>query len=112
MAARTETVLKRLDKDRTVAMVRFLAEAGLISQPNPVINLRGADLSGSNLKGVDLSNTDLGDTNLSDTDLTGAKLADADLRGANLTGAKLTVEQLYQMKSGAGATMPDGSKYG
>src|SRR5215208_499952 len=50
MAARTSTVLERLDKGRRLAVVRFLAEAHLISKPNPVVSLTGADLSGIDFK--------------------------------------------------------------
>ena len=47
-------------------------------------NLRGADLSGTNLSWADLRGADLRGANLSDADLRGANLSDADLRGANL----------------------------
>jgi uncharacterized protein YjbI with pentapeptide repeats len=80
--------------------------------------LRNARLKGANMQGADLH----GDTNLSQADLRnadlsgailrGATLTNADLRGANLTNAEgLSEEQLAEVKSLEGATMPNGQKY-
>ncbi len=52
-------------------------------------DLRGADLSGTNLSGTNLSWADLSGTNLSGTNLSWADLRGADLRGANLSDADL-----------------------
>jgi hypothetical protein len=47
--ARTLTVLQRLDGRRKRSVLQFLTEGGLIDRSNPVIGLRGADLSGAAL---------------------------------------------------------------
>ena len=98
MAAQTSTLMQRLDKGRTLAVVRFLAEAHLISKPNPVVSLVGADLSGIDFKGVDLNDVDLRGANLSNADLSGATAVGADLRGANLRGTLLTLAQLDEVQ--------------
>jgi len=54
--------------------------------------------------------------NLSGANLTEANLIEADLREANLSGtilerANVTPEQLKQVESLQGATMPDGTKH-
>jgi uncharacterized protein YjbI with pentapeptide repeats len=75
--------------------------------------LKGANMQGADLHGdTDLSQADLRDTDLSGANLRGATLTNADLRGANLTNAEgLSEEQLAEVKSLEGATMPDGQKY-
>jgi len=117
--ARTLTVLRRLDANRKVSLLRFLYESGLIDESNRIIDLDGADLhavdlhdvkltraalcgvdlSGADLRTVDLYEADLENANLSNANLSGAYLLDtcmlcadlqeADLRGADLQGAKL-----------------------
>src|SRR5215203_3958131 len=107
--ARTLTVLSRLDGERKARVVQFLYESGLIAKGRPVLNLRGADLSGvglgrANLRGAnlyavkligadvrwaDLRQADLGRANLSGADLGGANLRGANLRDASLAGAGL-----------------------
>jgi hypothetical protein len=47
--ARTLTVLQRLDGRRKRSVLQFLTEGGLIDRSNPVIGLRGADISGAAL---------------------------------------------------------------
>jgi len=94
--------------------------------------LWGADLRGADLGGADLSGADLRKANLSEASLVGANLAgaglsgaelygtdleEADLGGADLSGADLyranvTAGQLDAAGSLAGATLPDGSKFG
>ena len=101
-------------------------------------DLRGADLRQANLSGAYLQRADLRQANLSGADLSGANLSDAiffrtiyvprafggtiilpnsanlsgaDLSGANLSGAKFTDEQLAEVRSLEGATMPDGTKH-
>lgn len=66
---------------------------GLICVAGIVTNLRGADLRGAILEGTNLS---------------GADLSNADLRGANLTDATVTQQQLDQVSSCKGATLPQG----
>jgi uncharacterized protein YjbI with pentapeptide repeats len=87
-------------------------------------NLSGAYLYKANLSGADLHDasisclTQLDNTlhcaNLTKADLrsanlSGAVLSGANLDGANLNGARVTEEQLKEVKSLVGATMPDGS---
>ncbi len=70
----------------------------------PLVNLRGADLSGDNLRGADLSEANLSGANLSGANLSGANLSGAnlfkadllkaDLSGANLGGADLSEANL------------------
>lgn len=84
--------------------LKFLCDSKLISSPEPIINLSGADLSGTDLKNVDLrgiylSGVDLSEANLQEVDLRQADLSKANLRGAvltntNLRGAKLNQTQL------------------
>jgi uncharacterized protein YjbI with pentapeptide repeats len=84
---RTLTVLRGLDPTRKGIVLRFLREADLISKP--IINLRGADLSGANLRGADLESVTFLLTNLQGADLRGANLENVDLRRANLQDADL-----------------------
>jgi uncharacterized protein YjbI with pentapeptide repeats len=78
-------------------------------------NMGGADLHNANLSDAtlifaDLHNANLAGTNLQATDLHNVNLAGANLAGANLKDAiGLTINQLSQVKTLAGATMPDGS---
>ena len=61
--------------------------------------MREANLDGVDLRAADLSNAILFNADLSDTTL----------EGANLNKAWVTKEQLKEVKSLQGATMPDGS---
>ena len=133
---RTLTILPQLDSIRKGSVLRFLAEAGLISTTNTVVglslaNLRGADLHLAILNDVNLYNSDLRSADLRGADLSDAELIEADLyetrlgkasmqrvnltsaglAKADLSGAKVTEEQLKKVKSLKGATMPDGSKH-
>ena len=89
-------------------------------------NLRGARLAEANLSeaqliGASLRGAYLPDANLSGSDLTGAILRGAELMEANLEGADLTNSdmtaavlttlQLKRVRSLAGATLRDGTKY-
>jgi uncharacterized protein YjbI with pentapeptide repeats len=75
-------------------------------------NLRFADLQGARLDRAILQGAD----SLFLTSLQGASLWETDLQGANLAGAylletkRLTVEQLRQAESIAGAILPDGTR--
>ena len=71
--------------------------------------LASADLSYLNLRGANLRHANLREANLRRSDLIGADLAGADLSGADLTAARVTAEQLAQVGSLAGATLPDGT---
>jgi len=66
-------------------------------------DLTGADLSNVNLSNAYLRKAELNNTMLNDADLSGANLVEADLRGSNVSN-----EQLRQVKTLKGATMPDG----
>ncbi len=62
----------------------------------PLVNLRGADLSGDNLRGADLSEANLSGANLSGANLGGADLSEANLGEANLSGANLSGANLFK----------------
>ena len=77
----------------------------ILKAATEVVDLRGADLSGTNLSGTNLSWADLSGTNLSwadlrGADLRGANLSDADLRGANLSGTNLRGANLKVYQAG------------
>jgi uncharacterized protein YjbI with pentapeptide repeats len=110
--ARTLTVLTRLNADRKARVVEFLYESGLIAKDRPILDLRGANLSGAALyraipgkadlsrasplsgaaylDAADLSEADLQYANLSGADLRGTDLSGAILRGTNLRGTDLS----------------------
>jgi uncharacterized protein YjbI with pentapeptide repeats len=73
-------------------------------------DLTGANLSDANLRGADFIGSDIaamiGDS--SSADIRDANLAGVDLSGADLTDAMITEEQLAQVASLEGATMPNG----
>ena len=77
--ARTSSILRRFeqDSDRKTSLIRFLAEADVISRLK-------IDLSGINLSGAKLSGANLFGANLSRADLSGAKLSGANLSNADL----------------------------
>ena len=92
--ARTLTVLGRLDPSRQKALMQFLVEADLVQRVDgrdPIISLRGADLSDVDLRGADLSGANLYSANLSN-----AYLSEAALSGANLNNANLSNVNLYE----------------
>lgn len=122
--ARTLTALRNLDGSRKGYLIRFLWGAQLINEPNPILHIQGADLSGAvfavpneevdlsrvslandNLLGADLSHTDLQEANLSGADLScmnqSGKQICVNLTGAFLSGAKLNDANL----SGANLSM-------
>jgi len=139
--ARTLTVLGRFDPSRKRQVLRFLAEADLITsvdESDPVISLGLADLRGVNLRanilsgahlvladlryaelsGADLSFAELYSANLRGTalnnaDLSNANLSNADLSYADLSDAKgVSNEELEQQAAFLeGTTMPSGQKY-
>ena len=131
--ARTLTVLQGLDARRKGNVIEFLYESNLLGDMPfiplhgvnlndailPYARLRGAFFDGAQfhnacLTGADLSNTilyanDLSGADLRNADLSGANIAEADLSNANLLGATISIEQLAQVKSLKGATLPDGT---
>lgn len=75
-------------------------------------NLQGADLSRANLRGANLAGANLQSAWLERVQLKGAQLRDADLQRVILLGVDdLTDEQLLQVKSLWGSTMPDNVHY-
>jgi uncharacterized protein YjbI with pentapeptide repeats len=114
--ARSVTVvtLRRLGSERAADVLKFLAEAGLLTGRDGVLaeadlrgadftrapltsaNLKGANLRGAKLSGARLGAADLRETDLRRADLRAANLEDAglisaDLRGAYLSGASLSI---------------------
>jgi hypothetical protein len=127
---RTMTILPRLDATRKSSVLIFLHESGLIEKSKYIIDLRGANLSRANLRTDNLNAANLGEVDLREADLSGADLREANLGEAKLNGANLSntmlwqadlswanlsgaintaPEQLAEVKSLQGATMPDGS---
>ncbi len=124
--ARIETIttLRRLDGSHKGVIVTFLYASNLIAANSyktsfgdtvvePVIslqhvNLSEVDLSSEFLQHVDLSFTNLTKAILSQADLSGAKLDGANLTNADLTNATVTQQQLDQVLSCDGATLPKG----
>ena len=98
----TLTTLRRVDRQRTVEVVRFLAEAGLLSNEmnaGPAVNIEMFNLGGPDFRGVDLGHLSLGalgleHANFEDAHLAYANLRDADLAGANLRYADLDYANL------------------
>jgi uncharacterized protein YjbI with pentapeptide repeats len=91
---RALTTLPRLDLKRKGSVLLFLAESGLISIDDPIINLYRADLSRVQLykpwlEEVNLQETNLSEADLYEADLFAANLSKADLYEAHLIGAKL-----------------------
>lgn len=100
--ARTVSLITRLDNDRKVTVLSFLAASELISVNNPIIKLSGLDFSentlGSflsvwlvevNLSGCKLSGSTFWGSNFRYADLINADLSGADLSGADFCGANL-----------------------
>lgn len=103
--ARTSTVMQTLDADRTLTVLRFLNEAGLIGKSESSISiLAGADLRGAHLAHRDLSDLDLRGTLLNGANLNYADLHSADLRNADLRNVTLHNAILVDAKLG-GANM-------
>jgi uncharacterized protein YjbI with pentapeptide repeats len=94
--ARTVTLaaLRRVDGERKSEVVRFLAEAKLLSGRAPRVLLVSADLSNTDLAGADLKRADLSTTRLAGAFLAGADLKRADLSYTDLSSAHLQVAHL------------------
>jgi uncharacterized protein YjbI with pentapeptide repeats len=97
--AHTLEVLRQLDPDHKVGVMRFLYQTRLINNDVHVIRTTELDLHNAHLAGIDLRDTyllginmhgaDLRNTNLSDTKLNFANLDSANLAGANLQASDL-----------------------
>jgi hypothetical protein len=68
------------------------------ANPDKLLNLSDADLSGVNLRGANLKRADLTGANLQGADLIGTQFAEAELTRADLRGAKLVKADLYKTK--------------
>jgi uncharacterized protein YjbI with pentapeptide repeats len=99
----TLTVLQEVDGKGKASLLTFLHGAGLVGMQNPAVELTGADL-----RKVDLPGADLQGVNLREANLREAYLREANLYRANLLGANVTDEELADVQSLQGATMPDG----
>lgn len=107
-----------VDKYKLHNKIIDLGVADLSNANLSYTTLPGADLSGANLRvanlflanlfGASLIYTYLRGADLRDADLRGANLSNAYLHGADLRGAKLTQQQLDQVLSCTGATLPKG----
>jgi uncharacterized protein YjbI with pentapeptide repeats len=113
----TLTTLRKMDTQGKQTVVLFLRDAGLIqpsdylggSYERPIISLMRVDLSGADLSGADLTAADVRGADLSDADLSLASLSDANFSFATLRDVEgVTEEQLQQVESLEGATMPNG----
>jgi pentapeptide repeat protein len=90
--SRTITVLNRLSPERKGVVLRFLYEAGLLTQEGqdkPFVDLSLGDLSDIDLMGANLKGANLSRTNLTRSKLAWANLADADLSRSLLDDAIL-----------------------
>jgi uncharacterized protein YjbI with pentapeptide repeats len=94
--ARTVTLaaLRRLDAERKTEVVRFLAEAKLLSGRAPQVLLVFADLSNTDLAAADLERADLSTTRLAGALLVAANLKHADLSYTDLSSARLQLAHL------------------
>jgi len=97
--ARTISLLRTLDPERKLLLLRFLFDAELIQSTNPFITLTGADFSwikayrfyldAANLHGVNLNHARLGSSKLNEAYLSGASLYKARLPSSELNRANL-----------------------
>jgi hypothetical protein len=78
---------KMTSQEKGIAL-RVLYLAGLLQQPQGLLDLSGADLSGADLAGAMLPSICLFNADLRDVDFRGANLANATLQWANINGAK------------------------
>jgi uncharacterized protein YjbI with pentapeptide repeats len=102
--AQTDTTIRNLDEARKGLLVRYLWEASLIIEPNPVIILYEVNLSGAVFKGANLSQVDLSTNDLLGADFAGANPNGADFSGANLSGANLSSANLSCIKNSQGVS--------
>jgi len=86
---RTLVLLRMLDGGRKGQAIQFLYESSLINK-NPIVSLRGADLTNAKLSGSILRGAELRGAYLINADLTGAQLGEADLRGSDFSKADLS----------------------
>ncbi|MCB9418801.1 MAG: pentapeptide repeat-containing protein [Ardenticatenaceae bacterium] len=94
----TLATFRGLDGHRKGRLVRFLAEAKLISGPQPKIILSGADMRQINLQKANFNNINLTRANLSNSMLNQINLNKAHLIRCKLTGATISHANLRQAK--------------
>jgi uncharacterized protein YjbI with pentapeptide repeats len=95
VSARTDAILRHLDKENQQSIVEFLHGLGLLNRKeNPVVSLAGLNFTGINWDRADLERADLREVDCSFASLVEANLQEADLEGADLTGATLTEAHL------------------
>lgn len=97
---RTLSVLRGLDPKRKGLVLLFLKDSGLVDR-EAIIDLCGADLSGTIAPFASLGRVNLSEADLNKADLQGASLARSylsgtNLKGANLVGASLTGADLFE----------------
>ncbi|MEM9273386.1 MAG: pentapeptide repeat-containing protein [Cyanobacteria bacterium P01_F01_bin.143] len=85
---------KLLRSDRKGDVINFLYQLDWISGNDPLLSMRGANLSQANLGIFELNNVNLSNTDLSSAYLYGADLNDADLSEAILSNANLRNTEL------------------
>jgi hypothetical protein len=93
--ARTLTAVRYLDGIRKATLVRYLWEADLITEPQPVVNiahanLGGAVFTGANLYRADLSGLSLANVSFVQAALNGVDFSRSDLSQANLSGTEMS----------------------
>jgi hypothetical protein len=88
--ARTLTAVRDLDGYRKGTLIRYLWEAGLITAPNPIVDITTADLTNAVFDKARLNEVYLFQMILNGAQFVGAVLIDADLRESSLSGAALT----------------------
>jgi uncharacterized protein YjbI with pentapeptide repeats len=93
-------VFRGINATRKGQVLQFLYEADLINTPDPIVNLRGADLSQAELQsaelpkahlaGIDLHEAKMNHANLAGSDFSNANMIHIELRRSNLKEAKLS----------------------
>jgi uncharacterized protein YjbI with pentapeptide repeats len=89
--ASTLGVLRNINALRKGQIIQFLYETRLITTPDPII-----DLEGANLQEMALDSADLRKAHLAGTDMHGAHLDHANLSGANLSSCNLIDSRLRE----------------
>jgi uncharacterized protein YjbI with pentapeptide repeats len=107
--AQTLEVLRQLDADHKVGVMRFLYQTTLIGNDVHVIRTTEMDLHNAHLSNIDLRDTYLVGANMSGADLHNTNLSDAtliytNLNNANLAGTNLQATDLHNV-SLAGANL-------
>jgi len=102
--ARTDTAVRDLDGARKGRLIRYLWEANLITEPQPIVTLYQVNLNGADFKGANLAQADLSTNNLIGANFANANPNGANLSGANLYHANLSDANLSCFKSSGGSS--------